>query len=215
VAETETKVWTEANLLRFLREAQPGRIGDWGEHLWKRVFENAGLNYIPLHKIQTGSAPVLEGPGRNVLPDFQVSSTTFTLYADSKAKSHPVYFRKGREWRHGINRSSRCHYDAVAGKNRLHCCIAIFEAFQDEEDELYSGSLLIQTLNRLGPGIAGFSTDSHKVFWPRDAFHVLGILSPTDVLAVCGWRDNPPSFKDSLRDFLEASSEPAVQKWLF
>lgn len=185
-----------------LRDMSTEELGRFGEKLWSLIFEKTNLNYIPLHEASRSGAPMMRGQERVILPDYEVDSFSLpAVFADSKAKRHPVYYRHAHEWRHGIDRRNYEHYQKISGLKRKHCALVIFEAFQDEQDGLYSGALLGQTLDKLSVpfgqhGLAG----NQMIYWPRFRFDEIGRLAPTEVADLFRGRPVPAveQFKDPL-----------------
>jgi hypothetical protein len=203
-------------IIDSLRVMDPEGLGRFAERLWSNVFLSAGLNYIPLHRIQAGGAPLQRGgSGPIILPDFEVSTNRFTVFVDSKAKRHPVYFRQGKEWRHGVNARHWDHYAAISEQHRQHCCLALFEAFQDEHNRVWSGALLVQGLQKLGEPFHGFSTQADMVYWPRRRFEQIGSITPDEARELVHGSDAMPVFREALHELLGLTSSKPVQMRLW
>ncbi len=199
----------------WIRNATEQQFGDFGEKLWSGIFATAELSYIPLHKINDGGAPMQKGQDRLILPDFDVSSPTFSVYVDSKAKRHPITYRVANELRHGVSKRAWQHYEAISAQHRKHCCIALFEAFHDINNADWSGALLLQTLVRLGKPFDGFKTMADTVFWPRHRFATIGSVTPEQAINICNRHREPPSFKDPIWELLELRVQAPVQRSLY
>lgn len=225
---------TEFEAQDRLKTCDEKRLGMFGESLWSAVFHSAGLRYIQLCRIQEGGAPMQRSQnGNGILPDFEVSSCRFTLYADSKAKRSPVSFRKaGGELRHGIEKRHLDHYRAVSGMNRKHCAIAVVECFNvcpgcrgDRGVDCvlcrssylgsWSGSLLLQTIDRLGVPCSGFGTMSNTVFFPRQKFEEVGCVSALDAIDICNRHAEAEGFRERIHEILESGTDGDVQGLMF
>jgi hypothetical protein len=160
------------------------QLGDFGETLWANIFAASGIQYIPLHKIETGGAPMLEGGQRSVLPDFDCVLDGRSIYIDSKVKTQSIIFRRLSQERHGINRSHWIDYLKAAAASGKMCGLGVVELFRDGPSVEWSGSLLIETLGNLGIPFDGFSTDKHKVYWPRKSFCNLGSFTACELVAI-------------------------------
>lgn len=160
------------------------RLGDFGEALWARVFAASGIQYIPLHKIETGGAPMLEGGDRSVLPDFDCVMDGRSIYIDSKVKTQSIIFRRLRQERHGINRSHWRDYLKAAAASGKMCGLGIVELFRDGPSIQWSGSLLIETLGNLGVPFDSFNEDRRKVYWPRKLFCDLDSFTACELVAI-------------------------------
>lgn len=158
--------------------------GAFGERLWSNVFRASGVPYVPLCKIETGRAPVIEGASPIVLPDFDCIAENWTAYVDSKCKKASVLYRKRRQERHGVDRKNYLHYERAAKASGKKCAIGIVECFSEECRAQWSGSLLIETLADLGPPHAGESNQGHMVYWPRKQFRDLDSFSALELLAI-------------------------------
>lgn len=173
---------TDENVIwRFKNGHEP--LGPFGERLWTQVFNQCGFLHVPLATlpVRNGKGPRLQGSD-DVLPDFEVTTMGIDrqrVYIDSKCKSHPVFFVKGREWRHGIDKRNYQHYDAIAGMHKQKCLLGIVELFRDEENREWSGTLLVNSLGRLGVPFDGFSSLKDLVLWPRSRFYDVGRYEPS------------------------------------
>lgn len=152
------------------------------------------------------------GPESIILPDFQVSGGRFNVFADSKAKRHPVVYRHAQEERHGINRRNWEHYATIAERSGQVCCIAIFECFRDEEVMCWSGALLLQSLPKLGfpPATSG---RTEMVFWPRRSFINLGSLDPEQARQQRSY--TLAGFRAKIWEALELSAQGGKQGVMF
>jgi hypothetical protein len=171
-------------------------LGRLGEEIWPAVIKAAGLRYIPLARIETGSAPKLDGASKTVLPDFDVYGFKRAVWLESKAKTRCVLFRLATEERHGIDRAKLEQYLRCRSETRKRCGLAILELFK-ADGKAWSGTLLIESLANLGMPIAGFGNQEHMVYWPRKRFVDLDTWSPAEVVkraagAVC------PSYRTEL-----------------
>lgn len=209
----------EHGLAEWMRKATQKEAGGWGERLWSGIFNAAGLNYIRLCNIKDGGAPLQRGKDVAILTDYEVSTNRFSIYADSKWKKGPVFYRNAQQWRHGIDRRVWEHYKAFSELNRKHCCIALFEAFTDEDKPVtWSGALLVQTLTQLGSPFYGFGTQPHMVYWPRDYFDCIGTVSPDEALRYVNYHTDSTPMKEplwKLLDLLETEAAKPVQMRFF
>lgn len=201
----------EERVIDRLRTMAPRELGKFGEHLWENIFQAAGLYYISLYKHTEKGAPMQGGPEKTILPDWEVSSHRFAFYGDAKGKRHPIEYRNARELRHGIESRSFTHYQAISERARKHCFLAVFECFKDVKNEEWSGSLLLQTLVALGEPAPGFSWMRNTVFWPRDSFKELAVLTPVEVYKIRKGKDDAPSFREQLWEFFEVNNSIPVQ----
>lgn len=158
-------------------------LGKFGESLWSRLVLSCGMFYVPLKDLPAinGKGPRLQGSD-TILPDFDISGKR-RAYLDSKCKSHPVLFAKAGELRHGIDGKDVESYSAISGVNRQKCLIGVIELFRVDEHE-WSGSLLMESLGKLGDPIRGFSTQRHMVYWPRSRFIEVHQLPPDEMLRI-------------------------------
>lgn len=146
-----------------------GRIG---EKLWKATFKKNDMPYISLSNIREGGAPLMRGPNPQILTDFELSTHRANVLFDSKAKFRSVYYRNESETRHGIDFTNYKHYQSISEYQRKKCCLGIIEYFH-EDGQMWSGSILAQTLVALGTPDRGFNSQEHMVYWPRDRFLIL------------------------------------------
>lgn len=171
---------TENNLLwRFRNEHED--LGPFGEAVWSTIMRKCGFSYIPLADLPVlnGKGPRIRSDIDDILPDFDVSTDGIEVqraYMDSKCKTQSVLWEKWNEIRHGIDRRCWDCYDFISSRNRQKCILGIIELF-DENRRHWSGSLLMQTLARLGPPIPGIKSQRHMVYWPRLRFYEIGKLS--------------------------------------
>lgn len=189
--------------------------GAWGEKFWERVFLDSGLNYVPLCRIDDGGAPRQKGGSEIILPDYEVASSRFTVYVDSKAKRHPVFYQHGKEWRHGIEKRHYENYLVFSSWRRRSCCIAVFECFADECNEQWSGTLLLQTLAKLGTPFNGISTMAGTLFFPRNRFVTVGEVSPAQIIDIWKGHEARPIFKEKIWQVLEIAADEGQQPLLF
>lgn len=159
-------------------------LGDFGERVWEHIFKASGIRYIPLHKINNGGAPMLEGKTRIVLPDFECIMNREPVFVEVKAKTQSVIFRRQNQQRHGINYRNFKDYIEAAYESSKKCGIALIELFRDGPALQWSGSLLVESLGNLGPPIRGFSNQSHMVYWPRKRFCDLDSWSALELLKI-------------------------------
>lgn len=191
------------------------RLGKLGEDLWSVGFMAWGLHYTPLHKIQCGGAPLQLGERAMVLPDFDLQGFQFRVFADVKTKKNVVRFRLANELRHGILRRHYEAYETVSMRARQHCCIALLECFGEKEQNIWSGSLLLQGLDKLGrPSIGiGGTRLSDTCLFPRSRFEIIGQLDPSQVMyPKIGFLE---PFKDKVLATLQLISESPKQGCLF
>ncbi len=167
-------------------------LGNFGEAVWARVLAASGFGYIPLCKIETGGAPMIEGNHRIVLPDFEVLATSLNVYMESKAKTTSVLWRRQRQERHGIDRRNWREYMEAATRSNKPCVMAVVELFREQKaySRDWSGSLLVETLRNLGPPIPGLPeyNQAHMVYWPRKGFHDLDSWSALELLDIAKGR---------------------------
>jgi hypothetical protein len=173
---------TEQDAQRRFQKISPERLGEFGERVWSNIFRASGIPYIPLHKIETGHAPMIQGKDKTVLPDYECALKREAVYVDSKAKTKSVFYRKLRQERHGIDRRSWVQYIKAAALTDKKCGIALIELFR--HDLTWSGSFLIETLNNLGEPIPGTSNQRHMVYWPRKRFVDLDSWSALELLEI-------------------------------
>lgn len=163
------------------------RMGRFGEAICENVMRSSGITYIPLCKLEMGGAPMAIGNGcKTVLPDFDVSCGQVLAYLDAKVKTQSVRFRNAGEVRHGIDRSKYDSYVAAGLMQRKQCGLFVVELLN--ESEQWSGSLMSQSFAGLGKPIAGFSNQSHMIYWPRSRFAQIGSFSPDELLAIARGR---------------------------
>jgi hypothetical protein len=161
-------------------------FGRVGEEICKNVLTEAGVRYYSLCDICNGGAPLLEGKGAEIAPDFRVGINcghykTFA-YLDAKAKTGPVLWRKTNQYRHGINERNYQAYKSVAAFEQVACGIFVVELFTDENTvNKWSGTILIGSFARLGPPEYGINEPQPKVYWARKRLRVLGELSPKEL----------------------------------
>jgi hypothetical protein len=201
--------------VRRLREMTNEELGVWGERFWPLVFEDADLSYIPLHKICDRGAPKQRGAAETILPDFEVSNHRFAVYADSKVKREPAFYRHAGEIRHGIERRHWENYAAFAGMHGKSCCLALFECFKDKKSMEWSGSLLLQTLVRLGQPFDGLGSLKSMVFWPRTRFEEVGTISPNGLVDLFNRHECRPRFKERIWEVLELTVQENKQRMMF
>jgi len=190
---------------RFLRMGS-AELGRFGEALWSAVFSASGVRYVPLCRIENGGAPMLEGNGRIVLPDFDAYGKGWTAFIDSKAKTNVVRFNLAKELRHGIDRRNWEEYLRCGVVARKKTGIAIVEVFGETKSE-WSGALLIESLRNLNPPIAGFSNQEHMVYWPRKRFVELDTLNPLELFEVAKNVRPAPSYREELRQIFNFDAE--------
>lgn len=180
----------EAGARRRFQLMPERTLGRFGEDLWARIFQESKVPYIPLCRIETGRAPMLEGNAPSVLPDFDLIGDGWQAYVDSKAKTHLVVFHLANEERHGIERRHMEDYIRTGALGRKDCGLAILELFgekcEDETCEEWSGSLLIESFANLGTPINGIKGSSleDRVFWPRKRFVDLDSWSALELVAI-------------------------------
>lgn len=202
--------------VQWFTKATKQQLGGFGEKLWSGIFTAAGLGYVRLCDVKSNGAPKLDGGSDLVLPDFMTNAgAKFTIFCDSKAKRHAVFFRLASEWRHGINRRHWEHYSDFSSQMGKHCALAVFEAFCDERNAGWSGALLLQTLHKLGTPIDGIGKDKVKVYWPRSKFILLGEISPSRAAAICERHMEARDFRDDVRRIFEIGSKDEIQLRLF
>lgn len=197
---------------RFHNKLEP--LGEFGEKLWSSVFAKCGMFYVKFSDLPAlnGKGPRLQGSDA-ILPDFDVTGRR-RAYVDSKCKNQPICFRIANELRHGIDRKCWESYEAVGAINRQRCILAVLEIFEVDGHE-WSGSLLMQTLGKLGKPVAGFSNQDHMVYWPRNAFKAVGTLLPLEMWDLA-YRD--AELHESVRHSVSkvfGETEPAIQSRMF
>lgn len=175
---------TDGQLMHELRLMSEQKLGDFGESVWRNIFRNSGVGYIPLTDIDNGGAPRIESAsGATVLPDFKIHGEHWTAFMDSKAKTQSVLFRIKKQVRHGIDRRNYAHYERSAASFRSQCGIGVVELFDDSGFN-WSGALLVESLPHLGKPIPGFSNQAHMCYWPRKMFHNMASVSPRELFDV-------------------------------
>lgn len=185
----------------------PGdKLGRLGERIWAAIFTASGLRYIPLAEIETGRAPMLEGNGRTILPDFDVYGMRRAIFVEVKAKTRSVVFRLAGEHRHGIDRRNYEEYMRIRWEARKRCGLAILELLDGDNDR-WSGSLLVESLQELSQPISGFGPQAHMVYWPRKRFRDLDSWSAADILARANGQEPPPSYRNELTDTFGVKQE--------
>jgi hypothetical protein len=197
---------------RFQRHGKEW-LGNFGEKLWARIFASSGIRYIPLHKIENGGAPMLEGgSNREILPDFECSADGVSVYMDSKVKTQSIIYRKMSQERHGINKRCWNGYQRTANASGKMCGLGIVELFRDGPSVTWSGSLLVETLTNLGEPIPGINGDRHKVYWPRKLFCDLDSFTACELVAI--WRgEKQASYPTELMRIF--SGKPPTQTFLW
>ncbi len=179
---------TEQDARRAFAAMTETRLGNFGEKVWARILAASNLGYIPLHAIETGRAPMIEGPDPVVLPDFQIITPVMDVYLESKAKTTSVLYRIRRQERHGIDRKNWTAYIKAAAMSDKPCAIGVIELFRERKahQQTWSGSILIETLHNLGRPIPGEPeyNQSHMVYWPRKRFHDLDSWDALELLAI-------------------------------
>lgn len=207
MSSQEIGTMSREELLRHkLKTCSENSFGENVEKIWANVFRRNGIGYIPLSKIDVGKAPVLEDEGKLILPDFEVSTShrRIRAYVESKGKRGPVLFQKAGQWRHGIDGYHWENYLAIAARNVQKACLAVLELFTDAHAKsVWSGSLLIQTLQTLGEPIRGFSNQRHMVYFPRSSFvEICRIPTALELATLIGSWKSAPECKDALMDVL-------------
>jgi hypothetical protein len=197
MTETEAR----ERILRFSSE----KLGKLGERIWASVITASGLRYIPLSEIESGGAPMLEGAGKTILPDFDVYGMRKAVFVEAKAKTQSVLYENAWELRHGINERNYRDYMRIRWEARKRCGLAVLELL-DGETGKWSGSLLVESLQQLGEPFAGFSTDKHKVFWPRKRFRDLDSWTAMEILARANGEPSP-SYRVELTDIFAVKEE--------
>ena len=185
----ESQRMTDEQIMQCFRDASEQKLGDIGESVLSAVLKSSGFHYIPLSKIDTGSAPMSESKnGRVVLPDIQAISTNGELidvFIDAKCKTGPVFWRKTSQWRHGIDRKNWIAYRRCGELYRKQCGIGIVELFENADDtSVWSGRIWCESLKNLGEPYAGESNQSHMVYWRQKQFCNLDTFSPSELLAI-------------------------------
>lgn len=200
----------------WFRKAKEDEFGAFAERLWSGVFTGSDFQYISLFESSRRGAPMSGGKEKMILPDFQVNGGAhFQVYVDSKAKRHPVFYGHASENRHGIDRRNYQHYSDFGSRLGKHAALAIFEAFTDKRDLVWSGDLLVQTLQVLGEPCRGFSTGSHMVYWPRTKFKSIGTVTPEEASRLTSHYGEGERFKEVLWRLFERGACAPVQGVLF
>jgi hypothetical protein len=209
----------EANVLwRFRNKHEP--LGEFGERLWSRIFDGCGMFYVPFKDLPAvnGKGPRLQGTDAThaMLPDFEVTGTgrRRRAYVDSKCKHQPVLYRNANELRHGIDRKNWEAYEAIGAINRQRCILAVAEIFEADGYE-WSGSLLMQTLGKLGKPIAGFSNQDHMVYWSRRSFQQVAQASPSELWELANGTLFPDAGFIAEVESLWWKADPAIQSKMF
>ena len=153
-------------------------LGLFGEAIWQNVLSSSDIFYVPLCRIETGSAPMAKRKSQAiVLPDFDVASVGKTMYLDSKVKTRSVWYFNASQERHGIDEKNWTAYSDSGTIYRKDAGIGIVELLR--HDNRWSGSLLIERFVGLGKPFRGFNSQEHMVYWRREAFFILDSFSPT------------------------------------
>lgn len=104
-------------------------IGTEGEAVIREWLLKNGYSFIPTSLIQTGSAPMLEGPERIILPD-NLTWREGPRWVEVKTKSHASKKThqpyKGR-WEHGIPLRHWNHYCMVQDKTKTPVTLVILQ----------------------------------------------------------------------------------------
>lgn len=180
-------------LNRFWNQTDNER-GNFGQDVWRNVFELCGIDYIPLCNIQDGGSPKLRSDAIDtVLPDFDAGRGRHRFYADSKTKRNSVLFELANELRHGIDLKAWHEYSHVSEWNAQKCCICVLQQFAEvgrngvtRESKQWKGALLVNTLQNLGNPIRGFSNQDHMVYWPVKRFLIVAEHLPPQTLWLLG-----------------------------
>jgi len=184
----------------WFRDAKPTKLGKFGERVWANVLVNSGYGVVQLAEATEYGAAVIHGKNM-ILPDIEAYGQR-RIYIDSKAKKHPVYYRNGYQWRHGINKRNYEHYRDIAGTQLQGFALGVLECFRDESNSEWSGSLLFGPFTHIGKPIGGSGEPVPKVYWPRDRFVCLAMLSPCEMWDCSRSRQSCPSVKSALDELL-------------
>lgn len=191
-------------------------LGRFGEQVWQNILENSGWHYMPLARIEVGGAPMMgHAREQTILPDIDGSFDGKNIFVEAKAKTQSIFYGKIGKERHGIDERHYQSYRRIEAIKRQHCAIAIVELYQEPRRFApleWSGSLLIEKLDALGPASPGDYPESPpKVYWNRKQFRELDYdLSPLALLRIASRRIRP-----SYRDRLESILWPPRQGELF
>lgn len=183
----------------FREKSSEEFLGRLGEKAWSVVFAASYVPYIPLHKIEIGKAPAIEGNSRTVLPDYQLVGRDFKAIVDAKGKTRSVLYYKLKEERHGIDRRHYLDYMRSGWATRMDAGIAVVELFRiGEDDSDWSGALLLGPFHVLGAPREGHGNNSGKmVYWPRSSFIELDCLTPNGLYELLV-HDECKSYRDEI-----------------
>lgn len=198
-------------LIRSLNDVQRGRFG---ETIVANVLAASGVHYIPLAKINDRGAPLARSnDGSLILPDLDCASDKWTAFVEVKCKSHPILYRRTRKLRHGFDRPNFAHYMKASERFRKQCGVAIVELWNDEFNKLWSGTLLMESLNELpSPDyeIGQFvGSREEKVYWDRKLFRDLDSYNPCELVAIAEGRLRP-TFKVELETIFHRLKQTAL-----
>jgi len=210
-----------ASFRRASESQDTDALGRLGEKVWSNIMLGGGFNYIPLCELppKNGQGPRMRGCD-TVLPDFDANTRQRRFYLDAKCKSHyAVYRNAGNEKRHGIGQKYWHAYSDISIQNTQRAMLGVVELFAEHGTWHWSGSLLAQTLGKLGrphfqhgTPIRGFKD---MVFWPVSKFRVLAVgISPSELMRMA---HEPVSWRtDIAKELLTIASEPEfIQANLF
>lgn len=87
-----------------LRDSPADAWGRAAETVLAKVFESCGYFVLPVHLIQTGSAPMLVGEFRKIIAqDLLIAKNGTTKSVDIKFKACPAMYNMIGRWRHGTD----------------------------------------------------------------------------------------------------------------
>ena len=151
-----------------IRGLGPSKLNRLAKAVWRDVFQQAGVHCIPLERLFCINISELE----------ERCSFIYTIII---AKSHPVFFHKRQEYRHGVlQRHWQQFMDVPLAKLR-YCYVCLLECFWDERDKNWSGSLLLQSVPQLLKPLSAIPGTELADSWlfPRQRFVEVGRLLPT------------------------------------
>ncbi len=155
--------------MTYLRDRDEFVRGAAGEKLVAAWLQEHGWHVIPSYDYagpDGDKPPRLQGfkVGYPV-PDLDVARAGVRRWVEVKTKREAVFWRKTREWRHGIELRLLEHYRTVEVITGTECWIAVYEES--------TGDLLAQAIGELGTPSVGTDRGHRMAYWPRARFRRL------------------------------------------
>jgi len=167
----------------FLVSLPENRKGRFGESVCENVLRTSGMTYIPLCRIEMGGSPkAVSQQSKVTLPDYDLVGGGVTAYLDAKVKTQSVRYRNSGQVRHGIDTAKYQQYVSMGVMQNKQCGLFLIELL--DESRNWSGTIMSESFAGLGKPEAGFSNQSHMVYWPRDRFAIVGSYSPEELLGI-------------------------------